>query len=215
MSSAFLFFTMVQQPQWARPSCYQGCMITVSYTRHKREDFLGWAISPTQGPLSDNTQHSQETDIHALGRIRTQNSSKRAAADPRLRPRGHWDRPAAFLFLNQRLKSCLHGVGGAVEGRHSVHHHVQTGSPPHILLTSQAWRVSIIYENILTWLSEIWSEVIRPCVAWYSTKLRALSFFVFSSWSWFGGRAVEQILFFLILTIHTANTVSNSHHINL
>jgi hypothetical protein len=39
-----------------------------------------------------NTQHSQETDIHASGGIRTRNPSKRAAADPRLGRRGHWDR---------------------------------------------------------------------------------------------------------------------------
>jgi hypothetical protein len=37
-------------------------------------------------------QHSQQTDIHALGGIRTRNPIKRAAVDPRLRPRGHWDR---------------------------------------------------------------------------------------------------------------------------
>ena len=46
----------------------------------------------TQRPLPDNTQHSQQTDTHASGGIRTRNPSKRAAADPRLRPRGHWDR---------------------------------------------------------------------------------------------------------------------------
>ena len=40
----------------------------------------------------DNTQHSQETDIHAPGGIRARNPSKQAAEDPRLRPRGHWDR---------------------------------------------------------------------------------------------------------------------------
>jgi hypothetical protein len=37
---------------------------------------------------SDNTQHLQQTDIHASGGIRTGNSGKRAAADPQLRPRG-------------------------------------------------------------------------------------------------------------------------------
>ena len=35
-----------------------------------------------------DAQHSQQTYIHALDEIRTRNSSKRAAADPRLRPRG-------------------------------------------------------------------------------------------------------------------------------
>ena len=36
-----------------------------------------------------NTQNSQETNIRALGGIPTRNPSKRAAADQRLRPRGH------------------------------------------------------------------------------------------------------------------------------
>jgi hypothetical protein len=39
---------------------------------------------PVAETLPDNTQHSQETDIHALGEIRTRNPSKWAAADPRL-----------------------------------------------------------------------------------------------------------------------------------
>ena len=38
-----------------------------------------------------HTQHSQQTDIHAPGGIRTHDLSRRAAADLRLRPRGHWD----------------------------------------------------------------------------------------------------------------------------
>jgi hypothetical protein len=32
------------------------------------------------------------TDIHVPGGIRTYNPSSRAASDPRLRPRGHWNR---------------------------------------------------------------------------------------------------------------------------
>ena len=35
---------------------------------------------------------TQNTNIHAPGGIRTRNPSRRAAADPRLRPLGHWDR---------------------------------------------------------------------------------------------------------------------------
>ena len=49
-------------------------------------------ISPSQRPLPDNTQHSQHTNIQALGGIRTQDRSRRAAKDLRLRPRGHWNR---------------------------------------------------------------------------------------------------------------------------
>ena len=43
-------------------------------------------------PLADNTRHSHQTDIHDPGGIRTRNPSKRTAADPRLRSRGHQDR---------------------------------------------------------------------------------------------------------------------------
>ena len=38
-------------------------------------------MSLTQGPLRDNTQHSQEKDIHAPSGIRTHNPSKQVAAD--------------------------------------------------------------------------------------------------------------------------------------
>jgi hypothetical protein len=52
----------------------------------------------SQRPLPDNTQHSQQTDIHALGGIRTYNPSKRAAVIPRLIPRGHWDQLLVLLI---------------------------------------------------------------------------------------------------------------------
>jgi len=61
--------------------------------------------SPTQRPLPDNTQHSQETYIHAPGGIQTHIRSKRAAAEPSLRPRGHWDRPTIFWGKKIRKKT--------------------------------------------------------------------------------------------------------------
>jgi hypothetical protein len=59
--------------------------------------------------LPDNTHHSQQTDIHAPGEIRTHSHSKQAAADPRLKPRGHWDRQrwvlGALIYEGVRLES--------------------------------------------------------------------------------------------------------------
>jgi len=49
-------------------------------------------ISLTQRSLPDNTQHSQQTNVHALCGIRNHNLNNRADAHLRLRPRGHWDR---------------------------------------------------------------------------------------------------------------------------
>jgi hypothetical protein len=50
---------------------------------------LGRVISSSQRPLTDNTQ---QTNIHALGGIRTHDRNRREAVDLRLRPRGCWDR---------------------------------------------------------------------------------------------------------------------------
>ena len=61
-------------------------------THHSRQHSSGRVISSSQRPLPDNTQHSQQTNIHAPCVIRTHNLSRRTAADLRLRPRGHWNR---------------------------------------------------------------------------------------------------------------------------
>ena len=62
-------------------------------------------ISSSQRPVPDNTQHSQQTDVHAAGGIQTHDLSRRAAADLRLRPRGHWDWQHLFLMKhNSRQK---------------------------------------------------------------------------------------------------------------
>ena len=62
-------------------------------------------ISSSQRPLPDNTQHSQQTNIHAPCGIRTHELSRRAAADLCLRPRDHWG-PAISITLNNIL--CAH-----------------------------------------------------------------------------------------------------------
>jgi len=54
-------------------------------------------ISPTQRRLPDSKQHPQQTDIHVPGGIRTRHSIMRAAADPQIRPRGHWDRLSYYI----------------------------------------------------------------------------------------------------------------------
>jgi hypothetical protein len=62
------------------------------------------------------TQHSQQTDIHAPVGIGTHNPSKRAAADPRIRPRGHWDWHFKFLY-RKNSESLSYNWSGSSERR--------------------------------------------------------------------------------------------------
>jgi len=52
---------------------------------HTRSDSSGRAISPTQRPLPDNTQHSQETEFHAPAGFETHNPGKPTTTNRRLR----------------------------------------------------------------------------------------------------------------------------------
>jgi len=60
-------------------------------THHTGCDSSGRVIGPPQTPLSENKQHSRETDIHAPDGIRKRDPLKRVAADPHLRPNSHRD----------------------------------------------------------------------------------------------------------------------------
>ena len=70
-------------------------LLTVEGSR-TQANHIGWdssgrVICPSQGPVLDNIRYSQQTSMPP-GRIRTRNPSKRAAAEPSHRPRGHRDR---------------------------------------------------------------------------------------------------------------------------
>ena len=76
-------------------------------THHSRQDSSGRVIISSQRPLPDNKQQSQVINIYAPGGIRTHNLSRRAAADPRLRPHGHWDRQDSLLASINAPLMCL------------------------------------------------------------------------------------------------------------
>ena len=75
---------MVQQPQTG-----QIVLIIEASRSHSDISHLVGLLCKSDKPdaeNSDNTQHSQETDTHDPGGIWTHNPSKRAAANPYLRP---------------------------------------------------------------------------------------------------------------------------------
>ena len=55
----------------------------------------------SQGPLPNNKQYSQETDIYNKGGIRTHNLGKRAAADRYLRTRGYRDWQFTLMSIDK------------------------------------------------------------------------------------------------------------------
>ena len=73
-------------------------LVTIHHTHthtHTHSVELLWAKDRpvVERPLPDNTQHSQQTHIHAPGGILIRSPSKWGAGDPFLRARWRWDRP--------------------------------------------------------------------------------------------------------------------------
>jgi GH43 family beta-xylosidase len=88
-----IIFFVVQQPLLAQGILFISASRSHTDTPHS-VGVLWTSDKPEAENHTDKQQHSQETDIHVPGGIQTRNPSKRAAADPRLRPHGHWDRQA-------------------------------------------------------------------------------------------------------------------------
>ena len=97
-------------------------------------------ISASQRPLPDNTQHSQQTNIHFLGGIRTHNLSRRAAVGPRLRPHSPLERHKntdTYLLIKNLLYSdgsyhskWIDTEVNIVDANRKVHH-LNAGSNKH------------------------------------------------------------------------------------
>jgi hypothetical protein len=71
------------------PRLPHGRGFTITLTHTPQSVWLLWTSDQPDARTSTWQYTTLTTDIHAPGAIRTQNPSKRAAADPLLRPRGH------------------------------------------------------------------------------------------------------------------------------
>jgi hypothetical protein len=66
-------------------------VITLRHTTLGRTTLDEWSARRRDLYLTTHNNHKRQTST-LLGGIRTRNPSKRAKADPRVRPSGHWDR---------------------------------------------------------------------------------------------------------------------------
>jgi hypothetical protein len=85
------FFYLAQRSNVGQGHLFHEVSKSHLMTHHSRQNSTEQGIGLSPGPVPDNTQHSQQTDIHAPRGIRIRNPSKRSAVDTRLRPLGHWD----------------------------------------------------------------------------------------------------------------------------
>ena len=94
--------------QWAKTSSFTRFLDhTQRRTTVRRTPLDKW--SARRRDLYLTTQNSQQTKIHAPGGIQTHNISRRAAADLRLRPRGHCDR--LYITLHHHHHHVPEGLG--------------------------------------------------------------------------------------------------------
>jgi hypothetical protein len=93
----FFFFFWRNSPTRARVASF------LRFLDHTQRHITVDRISLDEGSarrrdLYLTTRQSQQTDIQAPSGVETRNFSDWLAADPRLRPLGHWDRPL-FIYL--------------------------------------------------------------------------------------------------------------------
>jgi hypothetical protein len=72
---------------------------TIRHTLDTRTPLQGWSAR-RRGRCLHNTQHSQQTNIHAISRILTRDPSNQAAADFRLSQRDQRNRPTKVLIVD-------------------------------------------------------------------------------------------------------------------
>jgi len=81
-----------------RPPVGQGLLIIEDSRSHPDTTHSAGLLWTSDQSDAETSTWQHTTDIHAPGGIRTQNPSKRAAADRRFRRRGHWDQmPSLYL----------------------------------------------------------------------------------------------------------------------
>jgi len=77
----FLNLPRHNSPQWAKASSLSRIHDHTQIDTSHSVGFF-WTSDQPDAETTDNTQHSQQTDIHASGGIRIHNLKRRTAADP-------------------------------------------------------------------------------------------------------------------------------------
>ena len=97
LSSIYVFFLPCGTATQRRPWLPHSWGSQITHNDAPQSVGLLWTSDQLVAETSTWQHTTLTTGIHAPGGIRTHNLSRRAAADLRLRPRGHWDRLLLFI----------------------------------------------------------------------------------------------------------------------
>ena len=103
----YIFFSWHYNPQWGL--YFKALLWALASSLTRFLDHIQRRATVGRTPLNEwsvrrrdlylTTHNFHNTNIHALGGIRTHDLSRRAAEDLRLRPHGHWDRLRYILYI--------------------------------------------------------------------------------------------------------------------
>ena len=100
------FFLLTQNPPLGQRLLIHEVSRSHSTTHHSRQDSSGRVISPSQRPLPDNTQHSQQTDFPTPQRdsnLKSQQANDRRPTPETARPIGR----ASLCFRTKYIRRVM------------------------------------------------------------------------------------------------------------
>jgi hypothetical protein len=168
LGSSSAFCHGATAPTGPGPPHFRHFTITLRHTTLGRTALDKWSARRRDFSLPGNTQHSQKKDIHVSDRILTRNSSKQEAADLRLRPRGHSNRP--FFKRNNVTKP-------AVDEKHDsiLHQYGLVYISPDFRFQGRSPTNAVLRFIVLNILFPFAHHILRRYYKWLASARRHLS----------------------------------------
>jgi len=112
---------LARQPPWVTASSFTRLLGYIQRSNAVGRTSLDKWSARRRDLYMHNTQHSQQTFIHALGGIRTHNLCRWAVVNLRLRPRAHKDRKLSLFKTYKAELNPIYQLLALLEFHHIIH----------------------------------------------------------------------------------------------